>query len=61
MIYVFIFETIIEIDKIDNLNLYFHLLNFLGDKERNLDNFKDIFTKSDLIKIIELKNNENNI
>ncbi|TQR55824.1 methyltransferase [Campylobacter troglodytis] len=43
-----VFEAIVEIDKMDSLDLCFHLLNFLGGKERSLKEFEDIFNKSNL-------------
>lgn len=43
-----VFESIIDIKKLDNLDICFHLLNFLGGRERSLKEFEDIFSKSNL-------------
>lgn len=43
-----IFESIIETKALSNLDICFHLLNFLGGRERSLKEFKSIFTRSGL-------------
>ena len=43
-----IFESFVDIKSLSNMDICFHLLNFLGGKERSLKEFKNIFNKSGL-------------
>lgn len=44
-----VFESFVDIKTLSNLDICFHLLNFLGGKERSLKEFKNLFKKSGLM------------